>query len=98
MYSVIVPIYYGRKYIKTLINMVEKNAAKVNGEIALLFVVDSLEEDIKDLCKSEKIKIQIIQNKKNQGIHYSRVQGINQANGKYILMLDQDNKISDNFL
>ena len=43
-------------------------------------------------------KIEVINNKVNQGIHQTRINGLKKALGKYILFLDQDDEISDFFI
>jgi glycosyltransferase involved in cell wall biosynthesis len=42
--------------------------------------------------------IKIINNKKNMGLSYSRNIGINRSKGKYVMMLDSDDYISQNYL
>ena len=39
--SIIVPVYYGRKYIKEIIGMAERNSAQIDGAAELVFVNDS---------------------------------------------------------
>ena len=98
MISVIVPIYNGRKYIPNLIRMIERNAENICCAVELILVNDSPQINIDDLVNSSVIKIISISNKKNMGIHYSRVHGISHSHGEFILMLDQDDEINDNFL
>lgn len=97
--SVVVPLYKGSKYVDKMIRMVEENAKNVGilADLELIFVNDNPEETIDDR-KNEQIRIKIINSKINRGIHAARVQGINQATGEYIIMLDQDDKISSNYV
>lgn len=99
--SIITPYYYGKRYLEQLLAMVEKNARNLlrEAEVEFLIVNDSPEETI--LLSSETeihYSIRIIQNKKNLGIHGARIEGLKQASGDYILMLDQDDKIEPHFL
>lgn len=96
--SIIVPVYYGRQYIKNIIGMAERNAARIDGAAELVFVNDSPEEGIDDICISRKLNIVVLNNPGNCGIHYSRIRGLEHSRGEYILMLDQDDRISDQFL
>lgn len=97
--SVIVPLYYGEKYLDNLIQKFKENQKSLPESIKLqiIFVKDSM-EDI-DLCKYEdsSIDINFIQNKTNRGIHFSRVEGIKYATGEFIHMLDQDDEITGDF-
>ena len=96
--SIIVPVYYGRKYIKEIMGMAERNAARIDGAAELVFVNDSPEEPIDDICISSRIGIVVVNNPKNCGIHYSRIRGLEHSHGEYILMLDQDDRICDRYL
>lgn len=98
MISVIVPVFHGRSYIKEMIGMVERNAAGISEPVELIFVNDSPQDTIDDLCISLELNIVLLDNDRNRGIHYSRAQGVRNSHGEYILMLDQDDRISDYFL
>jgi len=91
--SVIVPLYHGRKYFISIINMLQKALQNFKAEI--IFVNDYPEERFDDLfercCAS--VSIRLLQNDRNYGIHESRVRGLKAAKGEYILFLDQDDKI-----
>lgn len=68
-------------------------------DIELIFVNDSPDEVIgaDELKSCPAITPLLIINEKNKGIHYSRVEGLKRARGKYILFLDQDDRIADNY-
>lgn len=96
--SVIVPFYKGNKYINNILRMVKENVANAN-EITVEVVVvnDSPEIEIqyeKDLV--DGYFLNIVRHKKNMGIQQARITGINVAQGKYVLMLDQDDEIIPN--
>jgi len=99
--SVIVPLYHGKKYISGILKILERNLlhASVKFDIELILVNDSPEETIRkdelEICTI--ITPKLIVNKKNMGIHYSRVQGLKEAAGEYILFLDQDDQIADHY-
>lgn len=100
--SVIVPIYKGNRYIDGLIHMMCMNHQTIADrqeeiEIELVLVNDyptiSLESE--ELKKEHDFEIVIHNNVQNVGIHQSRINGILVSTGDYILMLDQDDLISD---
>lgn len=99
--SVIVPLYHGKKYIEDIIKMMEINISttQLKYKLELIFVNDLPEEDIdlKDYKFSENLNIVLIYNQHNQGIHYSRVEGLRRASGKYVMFFDQDDRISDHY-
>lgn len=98
--SVIVPIYKGKKYIKKIVNMIATNAAFIDDEVELVFINDYPAEkiNIKDNTSVDNLIIRNIENPSNLGIQRSRIQGIKNSKGKYIVMLDQDDVIKDDAL
>lgn len=97
--SIIVPLYYGEKYLNKLISKFKINESRLPAgyELQIIFVKDSMEDiDIQQYRDSE-LEIVFIQNKQNKGIHYSRTVGVKNATGEYIHMLDQDDEITDDF-
>lgn len=99
--SVIVPIYYGQRYIPDILKMLERNLiyAAFAFDIEPIFINDSPDEFIcEDGLETYKaINPIFIVNEENMGIHYSRVRGLREARGEYILFLDQDDRIEDNY-
>ena len=95
--SIIIPIYKGNGYIESLLNKIEKNYQESQKEIEVIFVNDYPDEEI-IINGQYDFKIEVINNKVNQGIHQTRINGLKKALGKYILFLDQDDEISDFFI
>ena len=99
--SVIVPLYYGKKYIQNIINMMQNNQEQCQNiaDLELIFVNDSPQEMISESeWKFQKnFDVKLICNQMNQGIHYSRVRGLSYATGQYIMFFDQDDIIGDNY-
>ena len=101
--SVIIPIYKGEKYLKYWLDIIEANKVslqKVNSTYSfeILFVNDYPGEALtieKSICEKLNIKVYNLPN--NRGIHGARVFGYEQARGTYIVFLDQDDKIADNY-
>ena len=99
--TVIVPLYYGKKYLDKILKMVQRNQEQVRNEadIELILINDSPAESVsmEDILGSYAFDIQILCNEDNRGIHYSRVKGLEKANGEFVTFLDQDDAIADNF-
>lgn len=97
--SVIVPIYHGKKYIPSLIKQIEccRSKLDLNVRVELLLINDCPEEPLENYT-SESIFVRVFQSEVNCGIQGARIKGINQSRGKYVLMLDQDDKIRENCL
>lgn len=96
--SVIVPIYYGKKYIQELVCQAEKNAKKISCELELLLVNDAPDAPITEKIDSDFIQIRLINTDINRGIHGARIKGLEHARGTYILFLDQDDRITENYI
>lgn len=98
--SVVIPFYNGNKYINNILEMLKKNASMAqNISIEAIVVNDSPNIDIKyDKTLVVGYKLNIIVHEKNRGIQQSRITGIKEAKGKYILMLDQDDEIYPNMI
>ena len=99
--SIIIPLYRGNRYIAGLIHMFNKNLQKDNFgnnyRIEVIFVNDSPEEPIK-ISESLLCSFKLIQYEQNKGIHGARVAGLKAAEGEYIVMLDQDDQVTESWL
>ena len=99
MVSVIVPLYYGKKYVGQILKQIEKNNAYAcDIEIQLVFYNDCPDENIKIDHAKYNFEIEVINADRNAGIHGARVNALRQAAGEYILFLDQDDVIRDNYI
>ncbi len=100
--SIIIPLYEGQRYIIRLLKMLKENVLykdlNKTFEMEIIFVNDYPFEKIQ--YKSDDIfcAIECINNYENIGIHKSRVAGIQASKGAYIIMLDQDDIICENWL
>lgn len=99
--SVITPLYKGKEYIPGLMKMMRNNAARVSMEYILVndspedFLLNE-ENLVNEYDLSEKMQFRAVNNPKNLGIQGARLAGLLQAQGEYILFLDQDDAIEDN--
>lgn len=97
--SIIVPVYHGQKYLKQIVAQTDacaKEATACNVELVLY-----------NDCPDEKIyvenykyikKIKCINSTVNKGIHGARIEGLKNAEGEYIVFLDQDDRIKPEYV
>lgn len=97
--SVIVPIYYGQKYISGIIRQIEKCKKKLTDKdyVEIIFINDAPDDRIFQEWRSKTVNIIIINSHINNGIHGTRVKGIQFCRGEFILFLDQDDKIQPEY-
>ena len=99
--SVITSLYKGKKYINDLIVMLNENIELCNNvELEYIIINDYPDEKIvKDEIQEKcNFYIKIINNEQNLGIHKSRINGVKNSTGEYIIFLDQDDTIEHNYL
>lgn len=100
--SVIIPLYKGQKYCSRLLDMIEDNCLYGDlfkkCKIEVIFVNDFPDEEIMIEKVQRHYTYRLIVQSKNQGIHSSRVKGILASGGKYIIMLDQDDVVTERWL
>lgn len=103
--SFITPLYNGNKYLSGLINCWEsnyKNLKKIapDAYVEAILVNDYPDQkiDMSMIYKANLSKITVIENKINEGIHKSRMNGFQKAEGDYVCFLDQDDFLSNRFL
>ena len=100
--SIIIPLYRGKKYCKYLLEMIQRNNSyqdlyKKCG-VEVIFVNDYPEEEVQIWDNDYKFQIKLISHERNIGIHGARISGILNAKGKYIILLDQDDLITEDWL
>lgn len=101
--TVITTYYKGKKYLRNLCETIyknKKNLETLNVSVEYLIINDSPWDNIVIPAEfSEKgLDIRVYNNQANIGIHGSRINGVQKSTGNYILMLDQDDIISDDCL
>lgn len=98
--SLITCLYNGDRYIDNLCQMFEANLGRLSGTCSAEYIIinDSPWNKVSIPEKYKHLPIHIYDNEKNLGIHRSRINGIEKARGKYILILDQDDEIRDEYL
>lgn len=98
--SVVVPVYYGKKYINALIRQLEEcwKCAEEGMDIELLLVNDAPEDPLEQRYISECMDIVVLNTEVNRGVQSARIKGIECSRGSYILLLDQDDRIDPEYL
>lgn len=95
--SVIILVYNSEKYLRKCINSIINQTYK-NKEIIIINdgSTDKSEEIIKEyILNNNNNNIKFINRSENKGTMYSRCEGYNNANGKYIMFVDSDDWIDD---
>ncbi len=99
--SIIVPIFKGGKYISSIIKMLVKNFKNFSSNqicFELIFINDYPQETLEVPVEIyEGISITVLENEKNEGIHKSKIKGLMKSSGEYVLFLDQDDTIMDQY-
>lgn len=97
--SVIVPIYHGKQYIPGIIQLIERCKTEVGDTIDVELVLSNdVPEDPLKPYTSNMIKITVLNTDVNRGMQGARIEGIERCCGEYVLMLDQDDLIAENYL
>jgi len=99
--TVIVPLYYGQKYVRSIIGQVESASRHMapGDVVELLLVNDAPDAPIeKREYHSELIEIAVLNTDVNRGIHGARVWGASHAKGGYVVFLDQDDVIYEDYI
>lgn len=98
--SIIVPVYYGEKYISGIIEQVEacRKYLEMQDYVEVLFINDAPEAPLLSQWESEWVHIAVVNTDKNTGIHGARLKGLKRCKGEYVLFLDQDDSIRPEYL
>lgn len=98
--SVITPFYEGADYMQDYMNCMDANREglnKMGHDLEVILVNDSPWKKL-ETTENSFSYIKVITNEKNQGIHYSRVAGLKESTGDYIMFLDQDDLLESDAL
>ncbi len=96
-FSIIVPVYQVKKYLKRLVNSV---LAQDYVAYELILVDDGSSDGSEKICDEFSAKYAPVKtiHKKNGGVSSARNEGIQKAEGKYLIFLDADDYIDNDFL
>lgn len=101
--SVIIPVFKGKKFIPYLLKVLHSNFHNLMSELhvqgEVIFVNDYPDEilEIGAYWKSI-LNIQVINLPINRGIHNARITGLSNARGDFVLFLDQDDQIAEDYI
>lgn len=99
--SIVIPFYHGNKYLNQIMSMMRNNSnrSQKNGiDLECVIVNDSPDDDVQLVIDDFPFTVQIVNNQVNMGIHKTRIHGLEKCKGDYVLFLDQDDYISDDFI
>lgn len=88
--SIIIPFY--KTYNET-VKLLETLKAQLTKEVEVILIDDGCHED-----RLDKYDIDIIHFKENKGLSYARNRGIEKAQGKYIVFIDSDDYVADDYI
>jgi GT2 family glycosyltransferase len=94
--SVIVVSYNTKNLLKQCLASVFKYTKGINFEV--LVIDNASEDDSAAMIKKDFLQARLIENKKNLGFAAANNQGIKQAKGKYVLLLNSDTILKENSL
>lgn len=96
--SVITAFYNGNKYMEDYWSCIGQVCEASNCEIEVLLVNDSPGiEILLNEKQYENLNVKVILNSTNVGIHQSRINGLEESQGEFVLILDQDDRIEKEF-
>lgn len=100
--SVISPFYNGNQYIESLMHTIAVSRDYIHNkglkaEVELIIVNDSPDVTVELPDNTYGLNFHVIIHEHNSGIHQARVTGLQHCKGDYILFLDQDDTISEDF-
>lgn len=100
--SVIIPIYKGAQFCNRLLKVIRQNCLYQDfykdHSVEVIFVNDYPEEVVIIEKEEKEFSVRLFLHEKNQGIHAARVTGIKNSRGRFIIMLDQDDLVKENWL
>ena len=98
--SVVTPFYEGDRYMQDYVDCMEKNRemlAQAGHELEVILVNDSPWKTLMAPANGGQY-FRVLTNSENRGIHYSRVSGLAEATGEYVMFLDQDDLLAEDGL
>lgn len=96
--SIITPFFKGNSFLPSLTKNIQEVAKSTPEAFVEWIVVNdspNIEIDLKS-NKKNNLSIKVFENKKNEGIQKTRINGLKKSTGKYVIFLDQDDKLFPN--
>lgn len=96
--SIIIPVYNAEKTLRRCVESLVYGSKK---NIEIILVEDCSKDNSWILCQQlqEEFKnVLCVQNEQNRGVSYTRNHGLDMASGPYIMFVDSDDWVSQNFV
>ena len=97
LFSVVIPVYNSEDYIEQLLrHFVTQN----NNRFEVIVVDDGSKDNSLSICQkvSEQNDFIVVLSQRNQGASAARNYGLRNARGKYIVFVDSDDSITDDYV
>lgn len=96
--SIIIPVYNAEKSIEKCVKSIIYGQLS---QLEVLLVDDCSEDNSWNLCQSLSARfknVQCFQNEENKGVSYTRNRGLDKAKGEYIIFVDSDDWVANDFV
>lgn len=97
--TVIIPVYNVEKYLRRCLDSILRQNYS---DYEIICVNDCSPDHSGEILKEYKEnyseKIQVIENEENIGLGRSRMRGVNQASGEYLLFIDSDDYVAEDYI
>lgn len=96
--SVIIPVYNAENTIQRCVNSIERAQYK---EYEIILIEDGSSDNSLSVCKKLEEKynnIKLLYNKKNCGVSFTRNRGIESAKGEYLMFVDSDDWVAEDYI
>ncbi len=95
--SIIIPVYNVEKYLRECLDSILRQSYDLN-KIEIILIDDGSKDKSGDICReySDNYDNVVVLKQENAGVSVARNNGIKNARGKYIMLLDSDDFISKN--
>ena len=95
--SIIIPVYNAEDYLSECVESILKQKYDIS-KIEILLIDDGSTDNSLKICKNYKKKYNniVLIEQPNSGVSKARNSGISKATGKYIMLLDSDDTLSNN--
>jgi len=95
--SVIIPAYNQQKFIERCIRSI-LNQTIARDKYDIIIIDDGSVDKTLKIIRKYKDDISILSNEKNEGLPYSLNKAIKESNAQYVVRLDSDDYVNENFL
>jgi glycosyltransferase involved in cell wall biosynthesis len=94
--TVLVPVYNRERYIETCLRSLFNQKTSIKFEV--ICIDDGSTDMTFNILSKYSDRITVVQNRENQGLPYSLNLGIQKSKGRYLVRVDSDDYVSNNFI